>query len=467
MSSDLSLPRSEGSTVTMDEAMVDVETNGLHLELAPFRLEHIYDYEPGGHHPVHLGDAYGNDGRYRVIHKLGHGGFANVWLCRDTKAKEATEYVALKILMAEASSDDCPELRLNRLKMIHKECAAEGDGAEFICLPLEHFKIQGPNGKHIAFVYPVLGPNVFLGLFRASADPDKDLRSVGLQLAKAVDFLHGEGICHGDLTPNNILHRISGLDGLSEDEVLQILGSPVLNPVLNASEERHHESTAPDYLVYPVSWWDVDAQIISIESCLIDFGESFESSQPPADLGIPGPYRSPELILDKEAGFGSDIWALGCSLFEIRICRKLFSSFDDDDSETLVAIVRILGKLPEPWWSTTWEERKRIYKDEVDEQGRVVGAREPRPVKDEPEGKDGKITCIFHPSVAQNARSLLEKIAAGLWYMTDHGPGEDRNRDTPHKEQEPLADLLGRLLEYKPEDRISARDAMEHEWFKL
>ena len=41
------------------------------------------DYKPGGFHPVHLGDHIGEDNRYRVIHKLGNGGLATVWLCRD------------------------------------------------------------------------------------------------------------------------------------------------------------------------------------------------------------------------------------------------------------------------------------------------------------------------------------------------------------------------------------------------
>ena len=53
---------------------------------------------------------------------------------------------------------------------------------------------------------------------------------------------------------------------------LKILGSPVVNPVLNASHERYHGSIAPDYLVHPVNWSDVDTQFIRKESCLIDFG---------------------------------------------------------------------------------------------------------------------------------------------------------------------------------------------------
>lgn len=266
-----------------------------------------------------------------------------------------------------------------------------------------------------------------------------------------------------DITPNNILHRIAGLDGLDEDEVLKILGSPVVNPVLNTSQERHHGTRVPDYLLYPVNWCDVDTQFISKKSCLIDFGESFEISQPPDDLGIPGPYRSPELILDEIASFGSDIWALGCSLFEIRTGRKLFNPFDDEDNEYLDAFVRVLGRRPEPWWSTTWEDRRRMYKDDVDEQGFVVAALASEPGNDEQGNKERNV----HPSVAVNARSLKDKIAPGLWYMSDRRPNADRHRDISQTEQKVFADLLRRLLEYKPEARISAEDAMKHEWFKL
>lgn len=42
MPSDLSLPRSPGSTLTDEEDMVDVESNGLHPSCS-FGLEHIYD----------------------------------------------------------------------------------------------------------------------------------------------------------------------------------------------------------------------------------------------------------------------------------------------------------------------------------------------------------------------------------------------------------------------------------------
>jgi hypothetical protein len=96
--------------------------------------------------------------------------------------------MALKILMTETSSDNCPELQVNQLKGAHSQHANEGNGVELICLPLDHFKVHGPNGDLISFVYPVLGPNLSLALFCASTDPGNDLRSLGLQVAKAVKF---------------------------------------------------------------------------------------------------------------------------------------------------------------------------------------------------------------------------------------------------------------------------------------
>lgn len=46
--------------------------------------EKLSRYQPGGYQPVHLGDTF-HEGRYKVVHKLGWGGFSTVWLARDTE----------------------------------------------------------------------------------------------------------------------------------------------------------------------------------------------------------------------------------------------------------------------------------------------------------------------------------------------------------------------------------------------
>ena len=159
MSSDTSLLASPELVPDEKENRKFSQTNNCRLGLAPFGLEHIYDYEPGGHHPVHLHDLLG-EGRYRVLHRLGNGGFANIWFCRDTAARESTKYVAVKIVMAESSSLDNPELRIQQIKNWQAAQQGEQNDTDFICLPLDQFMLHGPNGDHLCFVYLVLGPKV-------------------------------------------------------------------------------------------------------------------------------------------------------------------------------------------------------------------------------------------------------------------------------------------------------------------
>ena len=49
-----------------------------------FKEENVLNYRPGGYHPVVLGDTL-KDGRYKIHHKLGYGGFSTVWVARDSK----------------------------------------------------------------------------------------------------------------------------------------------------------------------------------------------------------------------------------------------------------------------------------------------------------------------------------------------------------------------------------------------
>jgi hypothetical protein len=62
----------------------------------PFRMEDttyvstldaepLHRYKKGGYHPVALGDTL-KDGRYKVLHKLGWGGYSTVWAARDQRS---------------------------------------------------------------------------------------------------------------------------------------------------------------------------------------------------------------------------------------------------------------------------------------------------------------------------------------------------------------------------------------------
>lgn len=49
-----------------------------------YNQEEMSKYRPGGFHPVCLGDTFKN-GRYKIHHKLGWGGYSTVWLAKDAK----------------------------------------------------------------------------------------------------------------------------------------------------------------------------------------------------------------------------------------------------------------------------------------------------------------------------------------------------------------------------------------------
>ena len=274
-----------------------------------------------------------------------------------------------------------------------------------------------------------------------------------------------------DFRPANILVRISGLNDLSEDEVTNIVGTPKTTKVINAETEQTHDlPTAPQYLVYPLNWDDIlssgpngAALLNNPQTCLIDFGESYETSNPPPDLGIPQIYCSPEYCLDDTISISSDIWALGCTLFEIRTGRKLFDIFDPDDKdEYLATMAMVLGRFPEPWWSETWERRKRYFRDENEDGTDTVGGRVVDVMSNGETGSSGVVVYSQKPE----PRSLEDALREGLFYEYRDGPG---GLEKPISEREVIifADLLGKLLAYSPEERLSPAAALEHEWFRF
>jgi hypothetical protein len=60
-------------------------------------VESIERYTPGGYHPVMVGDTLHK--RYRIVDKLGSGGYSTVWLAHDDKLDA---YVAPKVCIADA-----------------------------------------------------------------------------------------------------------------------------------------------------------------------------------------------------------------------------------------------------------------------------------------------------------------------------------------------------------------------------
>lgn len=245
------------------------------------------------------------------------------------------------------------------------------------------------------------------------------------------------------------------VDGLPNEQVTDAPDETALAKFMIVEDgEPHNLPTAPQYVVHPVDFTKLSADLITDQAFVIDFGESFSISEPPEDLGTPQAYRSPELVLEKKVGIASDLWALACTLFEVRTGRKLFDTFDDDPDDHLYATALLLGKMPEPWWNS-WEARRDCFEDEADSRGRVVKT----------DNTDESRPSDF-PWIVQDPRSFEEALVPGLYYLDRDGEPL-AHRDISKEERDVFADLLGKMLEYKPEERLGTSEILEHTWFRM
>ncbi|KAG8422655.1 hypothetical protein J3459_010164 [Metarhizium acridum] len=248
----------------MDRLTTEPRSNLLHDQ------ERILSYRPGGYHPVCLGDTFKNK-RYKVVHKLGWGGFSTVWLARDTFLQT---WAALKIEKADTLR---PFAELVNLQSIRQNCASD----HFVRF-LDSFVHKGPNGSHQCVVTELLGPSVdrVVADYHAGGErlDAQVILHVTKQLLQAIYSLHEAGYAHGAIG----------------NALLDIIGHPKTAALVHIHDSPISPSM-PKQLVCSVGWdeWvDEDEEGIR----LIDWGESFEHGREPSRLAQPGQLKAPKTI---------------------------------------------------------------------------------------------------------------------------------------------------------------------------
>ncbi|KAI1097607.1 kinase-like domain-containing protein, partial [Jackrogersella minutella] len=283
-------------------------------------------YRSGGYHPIHCDDYLDSNKRFQVVHKLGWGESSTVWLCYDEKSRY---YRSIKVMTTEESGEECRELQiLKTLVGIDRKELADN----YINVPREHFWIEGPNGRHLCFVSDLLGPSLF-----ANA-PDgvgfhtpESLTDLTFQVSKGLQYLHQKGICHGDLRPSNILMQLKKFNvmELSTRQLNRFLGPRQYVPLetLSGEDAKPH---GPNYLVLPAPLNKLEGTCRTGKVAIVDFGDSFYCSKPPTSFRWHRQYAAPELLFTKTlSGFPQDIWALACTIYEIKLQSQLFSEYED------------------------------------------------------------------------------------------------------------------------------------------
>ncbi|CAI0642147.1 unnamed protein product [Colletotrichum noveboracense] len=394
-------------------------------------------YFPGSYHPVKIGDTFSN-GRYTIVHKLGHGGYSTVWLARD---KSQDQFVALKIMVPEQQSQfelqNCG-VEIELLRELHRIPTGH-PGKSMLMSCLDSFSHDGPNGTHLCFVS--LPHRISVGQSRHEAQGSgtfkvRVARAMAAQMIIVLSFLHANGVAHGDFTPNNVLLAPPDLSGMTTEELYRKYGEPFV-----AMTERHDGNPVPrgvpPYIV-PEIWFgdrSTELELCNAKITLTDLGEAWRPAlRSRYLLNIPDKYCGPEAnFAEKEnipLGFPSDVWSLGVGIFEL-FGGSLFEASSDPD-DMLEDMINALGKPPQRWWEL-WEAKEDFFngREEWDE--------------------NGHSPQITHVLLEERLRVWVERYQRGS--MTTEEIGD-------------LHELVKQILQWEPEDRPTADELLRGGWMK-
>ena len=444
-------------------------------------IENIENYRPGGYHPIYIGDTF-DHGRFRVLCKLGSGGSSTVWLARDQREEgDRGRIVTLKAMRADVSSSKVPS-EIPELAISQKLRASlpPSESVDFQTVD-HHFFVQGPNGSHLFLVFPLAGPNIRAmsdspGRVSGSRRLRADLaRKVAKQTAMVLHHMHCAGVVHGgkhssasfsmmsvaderfhlDLTTSNILFRLSPhVIKWSDTEVYTHLGDPETEDVSTRDGQPGGPHT-PAMLVEPAQNSKMSDATLLQESIIVgDFGQSYIIASPPPSYkpGTVLNYQSPEARFEGRVGLETDIWALGCAIFEIRAGFPLFEPFLGSDVVILKQTVETLGRPPDPWWAA-FKQRALWFEEDG------------QPKNEQDQERAGVVLKAHRSSIRVKLLQIGEQDNPP---SKDEGPMIEKSGVRLHEEEVGLLeDLLEKMLKYRPEERIRIQDVIQHPWFWL
>ncbi|XP_043701618.1 serine/threonine-protein kinase AFC1-like [Telopea speciosissima] len=258
--------------------------------------------------------------------------------------------------------------------------------------------------NHICIVFEKLGPSLYDFLRKNSyrSFPIDLVREFGRQLLESVAFMHDLRLIHTDLKPENIL--------LVSSEFVKV---PDYKFLPRSTKEASYFKNLPK----------------SSAIKLIDFGSTTFEHQDHSYVVSTRHYRAPEVILGLGWNYPCDLWSVGCILLELCSGEALFQTHEN--LEHLAMMERVLGPLPHHMVIRADRRAEKYFRR---------GAR-----LDWPEGAASK--------ESMRAVWKLPRLQNLVMLHVDHSAGD-------------LIDLLQGLLRYDPKDRLKAREALRHPFFR-
>lgn len=300
------------------------------------------EYTKGGYHRVKLGDKFDN-GRYTVIGKLGWGHFSTVWHCHDAQRKQDC---AIKV---QKSGDNYAEAARDEITLLHTLKSRNPKGERPVVEILDHFELSGPNGVHICLTFELLGKSL-LSLIRRSeykGIPVNFVKVIGRQILDGLRFCHEDcHIIHTDLKPENVLFVPSSKRMEHCEQQSPVF--PSMRTGIDGIDGIESISVMPAGDAKNLTGEDLEVATTRVK--IVDFGNACWTFHHYTDDIQTRQYRAPEVILGAGYDSRADMWSLACLLFELATGDFLFDPQRgkdyDRDEDHLALMMELLGPIP-------------------------------------------------------------------------------------------------------------------------
>jgi len=239
-------------------------------------------------------------GPYEILAPLGAGGMGEVYRARDTRLGRE---VAVKVLPEHLSANEEIRARFER-----EAKTVSSLNHPNICTLFD----VGREGPTDYLVMELVEGETLASRLRRGPLPGAELLRIGAQVADALDRAHRAGVIHRDLKPGNIMLTRSGAKLM--DFGLARAADPARRPGSGSSGSALTQSPTV-------------AQALTTEGTIVGTYQ----------------YMAPEQLEGHEADARSDVWAMGCVLYEMASGKR---AFEGRSQATLIAA--IIGSQPAP-----------------------------------------------------------------------------------------------------------------------
>lgn len=411
-----------------------------------------------GHYIIRINDVFAN--RFYITKLLGQGTFGKVVECYD---KINRETVAIKIIRNIPKYRDAAKIELrilltlkkfdnkNRNHCIHlRECF---DYRGHICIVTDLLKIS---------LYDFLENNKYIPY------PGLHIQAIAKQLIRLVTFLHDLNLIHTDLKPENIL--------LHDDAYFKkpLSSSTIALAYRNLHGDSKKEAKMPKTARF------LKNPLIQV----IDFGSAIFNDEYHLLIVSTRHYRAPEIVLGVGWSFPCDLWLVGCILVELVIGEPLFRTHDN--LEHLAMIERICGCKIDRLMVRMLKERDnecgiKFFTEDYVSRGSVSLDEEVE--IDDMSSEEAALLLVFPgPTTTDKSISSVDQLARiDVFISRKIGLSIDFDRSLSDNYLENkhvinfgnftfwwfFIDLLRQLFVVRPQDRLTAAEALHHPWFNL